>query len=303
MSKMARSGGGGHYFAHEVEAILAAFGQERHSAGSTILQGVSLRVGRITLQMGHFWAGETKRRVIKIDELENVAISLKYCEVMSGVNKIENLQAPSEYGYSEEVRLEKILLQAAEVEAEMLQVRDPRAASAMKSRLREIIFALMAHPMSDDSVVASTVERLQASMARLEELERNYTEEDAMMHRKRSMQSSYNLNERAKAFSSFAEEQAFVQEVSGLRKVQGNRVAFVVSFEALKMIPVEQWRQWNAIPTSFSDISITVAIDDPRNGFIRAEIEAKVGGRRVEMIPSGLDARATHKLLVKSPRA
>ncbi|MCE9560185.1 MAG: VWA domain-containing protein [Armatimonadetes bacterium] len=294
MAGMARTGGGAHYFAHTARSITDAFSQERYSAGSVILESLSIRCNGVTEQMGHFWSGETKKRVFSVRELKDLVISVRYTEKATGVTHTENLRVPTEFGHSEEATLEYLLQRASEAEAEMLRVRDPKTATIMKGKLREVVLALLAHPSSDQAVVAATIDRLKASIDRLDLLERNYVEEDAMMHRKRSMQSSHNLRERAKAYSSFADDQMFVMEsatehLSAVAELKVERTA-------LALAPLDKWIEWQALPLEIQGEVIVVALQDPRRGFVISEIEKQVG-LRVRAVFSGVPSEEIVALL------
>ncbi|MDR3690148.1 MAG: VWA domain-containing protein [Fimbriimonas sp.] len=273
MAGMARSGGGAHYFAHTADAIIDAFSLERYSVASVVLASVSLRCNGVTEQMGHFWSGETKNRVFAVVDLAGTTLSVRYLEKATGQTYTEFLTMPSEFGYSEDVKLEYLLQQAGEAEGEMLRVRDPRSATEMRERLRGIVLALLSHPSSDEPAVAAVVDRLRASIQRLERLERNYVEEEAVMHRKRSMQSSYNLREGAKAFSSFKDELEMSEVARRSLEAIIDELLPTVDTKALALAPVDRWIQWEAIPVNVTDNEIFVEMEDPRRGFVLSEIE------------------------------
>ncbi|MCW5942394.1 MAG: VWA domain-containing protein [Fimbriimonadaceae bacterium] len=282
MAGMARAGGGAHYFAHEADAIMDAFGMERFSAEAVVLHRVSVRYGNHTEQFGHFWGGETKRRVFRATDLGGLAATVRYTWRGDGQRRTESLVVPSEFGYSEDVRLEALLQEASAVEGDMIHVRDPRTATAMKDRLRQIVLALLAHPSSDEPGVQAMIARLKDSILRLERLERNYVESEATMHRKRSSQSSHNLRERAKAFTSFEDEREATLSTARLM-AEAPGAPIEVSREAYELAPAADWARWHAIPIFADESRIIVAMEDPRQGFVVAEIGQTVG-RRVRAV-------------------
>jgi len=296
MAGMARSGSGSHYFAHEESAIADAFSQEKFSADAMIVQSVSVRCAGVTEQFGHFWGGETKKRVFKVAELQDITASVRYTDRATGIMHTDNLTLPTEFGYSEDVRLENLTQLASEAEGEMLRVRDPRTAGQMKERLRAIVLSLLNHPASDEPMVASTIDRLKASIERLERLERNYLEEDATMHRKRSMQSSHNLREKAQAYSSFHEDRSFVREL--FEDSFFAKLSAPVAFEAaaLDLAPLDDWIRWKAVPIKVLADQMTVALEDPKRGFVLSEIEKAVG-RRVKAVFAGISDSEIVELL------
>lgn len=290
MAGMARTGGGAHYFAHSAAAIVDAFSQERYSAGAIVLGRVSIRCGGVTEQLGHFWGGETKKRVFHVDDLKSLEVTVRYIQGASGSTRTEALSLPTEFGYSEEVRLESLLQKASDAEADMLRVRDPKTASEMKERLRAIVLQILAHPSSDEPGVASVIGRLRASLERLEQLERNYVENDAMMHRKRSMQSSHNLRERAKAYSSFEEDISSVMSYASMAAPMGVPVGELKPCrEALALAPIEAWISWEAVPLEVLGQAVVVALEDPRRGFVIKDIERHTG-RHVRAVFAGVSS-------------
>ena len=304
MGGMARGGGGSHYFAHEVNSIMEAFSQERFSTESILLEGVSVRFNNHTEQLGHFWGGETKNRIFQVSDLKSLKATIRYTHRAEKGLLTEVLDLPTEFGYSEEVRLEAMLQEAAKIEAEMVNVRDPRSASVMKAKLREAVLGLLSHPSADEPMVASTIQRLQASILRLDDLERNYREEDAIFHRKRSMQSSYNMVERAKAFSSFDDERVSVansvaystQSRSG---ILGNGNDLQVSKDVIALIPLQNWIQWGVLPIGLANGIIVVALENPRSGFVLAEI-ASASGLQVEPVFTGMPREEMIRRLMAS---
>lgn len=288
MAGMAKAGAGAHYFARDAGAIMEAFSQERYSAGAVLLERATVLINGRLEQLGHFWGGEVKTRVFPLDRLEGLTVSARYTDNLTGTRATYTVQVPVTFGYSEEVRLEALLQRAADVEEAMLSVRDPRSASACRERLRAVVLELLAHPSSDEPQVAAVIQRLRASIDRLAELERNYDEREAMMHRKRSMQSSYNLRERSKAYSSFEDEQVLVSNLID-PGFAARAIGIQVDTAAFNLVPREQWMQWRVAPVTVSEHEVTVAMENPRDGFLIAEITRALG-RRVSPMYAGCDS-------------
>jgi hypothetical protein len=274
MAGMARTGGGAHYFAHTAVAISEAFSQERYSAGSVVIERLTLRCNGVTVQQGHFWSGEEKKSVFLVDQLKGLEFSIRYTERATNKRATHPIPCPTEFGFSEDARLELLLFRASEAEGEMLNVRDPKSASQMKDQLRAIVLEILSHPASDEPTVRAVVGRLRASIDRLEGLEKHYVEEDAMMHRKRSMQSSHNLRERAKGYSSFEDEAESVR-MQAMHSAPSTSVKFELRFDlgAHKIAPLEMWIKWEALPVEFDGSTVVVAMEDPRRGFVLDEIQ------------------------------
>jgi hypothetical protein len=108
-----------------------------------------------------------------------------------------------------------------------------------------------------------------------------YDERNATMHRKRSMQSSYNLRERAKSFSSFADEALHVMQESRAMRAPAP-LHMAIDEARLARLSVDQWRGWEAVPILAS--KPTVAMVNARDGFTIAEIEQALR-EQVESVP------------------
>lgn len=275
MAGMARLGGGSHYFADAAPSITDAFSHERYALDETVLESVSVRLGRETQQFGHFWGGETKARIFRISDLAAAKATVRFTAKAHGSTATEDLTLPREFGYSEDVRLERLLLSAAEEEAKMVSVRDPKSAAEMKEGLRGIVLKLLAHPASDQPQVQAVIDRLRASLERLAQLERHYTEDEAIMHRKRSLQSSHNLSERAKGFSAFEDEQMFVAAMAAPSSHASGPL--VIDPSAFVLADQNEWLQWMAVPILLKGKTLTVALENPRQGFVTAEIQKRTG--------------------------
>lgn len=288
MAGMAKAGAGAHYFARDAGAIMEAFSQERYSAGAVLLERATVLINGRLEQLGHFWSGEVKTRVFPLGGLDGLSVSARYTDNLTGTRTTYAVHVPITFGYSEEVRLEALLQRAADTEEAMLSVRDPRSAAAGRERLRDVVLELLNHPSSDEPHVAAVIQRLRASIERLAELERNYDERDAMMHRKRSMQSSHNLRERSKAYSSFEEERAFVAYLVNPSVAQ-EPMATDVDTSAFALVPREQWMRWRVAPVSVQAHRVIVAMENPRDGFLIAEMTRALN-RRVTPTHAGRSA-------------
>jgi len=183
---------------------------------------------------------------------------------------------PRSFGYSDEVKLAYLLELASNAEADMLEVRDPRSATQMRVRLREVVLALMAHPQSDTEEVSSIIQRLSASMARLEALEVSFEESNAMVHRKLSAQTSFNLREPAKAFSDSIEDARLVDQLA--RKGSGKsgiRAQGKLNPDAFALAPLADWIRWQALPVGLDERTLVIEVEDPRSGFLIHELQTR----------------------------
>jgi len=276
MSGMAKLGHGSHYFAATTGAIRDAFSQERFSADSIRLERVSIRVNGQDVQLGHFWEDELKERVFPISDLASLELTLRYTNRTTGERTTERIEVPRSFGYSDEVKLAYLLELASNAEADMLEVRDPRSATQMRVRLREVVLALMAHPQSDTEEVSSIIQRLSASMARLEALEVSFEESNAMVHRKLSAQTSFNLREPAKAFSDSIEDARLVDQLA--RKGSGKsgiRAQGKLNPDAFALAPLADWIRWQALPVGLDERTLVIEVEDPRSGFLIHELQTR----------------------------
>ena len=280
MAGMARTGGGTHYFAFTAESIREAFSQERFSVGAVAVGFVTVVVDGKEVQFGHFWAGETKRVAIELRDLPREA-EVRWMH--SGTTRVDraHLDLPNAFGQSDRATFQLLLDRTIALEADAVTVRNRESASALRERLRGLLLSMLNHPMADHDEARSAIARIEASCDRLEGLSRVYDERDATMHRKRSMQSSYNLRERAKSFSSFADEAPHVMQES--RAMRAPAPLHMALDEArLARASMDQWRGWEAVPILAS--KPTVAMVNARDGFTIAEIEQALG-EQVESVP------------------
>ena len=278
MHGMARAGRGAHYFAHTAEAIAEALGQERFSLGSVALSHVSLRYAGVTRQLGHFWGGETKNAVLRVEGLGGEPATLRLTLAATGATTTLRLEMPREFGHSEAATLELILEDAAQAEVDSTGVRDPRSAGETREAVRKVLLRLLAHPLADSPIAVAVRASLEANLDRLERLERQYDEREATMHRKRSYQASHNVTERAKAYSSFHEDRAAIGGMVAAASAAPPSAATLLADPALlALLPRERWLAWPALPTRKKGSVLDVALPNARDGFVVAAIEKETG--------------------------
>ncbi len=277
MAGMARSGAGSHYFAHTAEAIDDAFSRERFNIGAIALERVSVRFQGRTVQVGHLWAGETKHIVLGVTELEGEPVTVRYGLRTSGVRSTHPLLMPTVFGHSDDVTLEALIEKAAAIEEEASSVRNPETAKALGVKVREVTLLLLAHSLADSDLARAVVARLQQTRERLAGLERHYDVEEASIHRKRSMQSSMNVRDRAKSFSSF-EEDRVVEDVFLLSSMVSEPVRnYADSPEAFSRAKPADWKRWKAFPVTTPKGDIKLLMANPKDGFTVSEIQKAIG--------------------------
>ncbi len=288
MAGMARAGGGAHYFASTAEAVLNAFSQERFSIGSMVLSSVSVRFQGITKQLGCFWAGETKSSVFCVRDLAGSPATVRYATSSDGKVETCELSMPRDFGHSDEATFEMLMEEVADLEDRALSVRDPRSAASARESLRNVLLRIMGHPLADSPLALAVRDRLDRSIAELVGLEQHFDEREATIHRKRSMQAGFNVRERGKAFSSFAEDNLSIT-VARETAMELDPEARTLDRTALVLAPIEQWRRWRALPIARRGRTIVVVVENPRDGFLLAEIEGSTG-RRVRFSPQAMSA-------------
>ena len=273
MAGMAREGGGNHYFASDCAAVERAFSQEQYSSEATVLRKVSFRYQGQTVQLGQFWAGESRAHVLTVRELGGDPMTLRFIDPVSKEERTVALHMPSEFGYSSDVQLASLVQQASDLEYEMVRVRNERAAGEMHERLRLLTLLFLSHPRSDDQEVRLIIERLNASLVRLQGLRERYDEREANLHRKRSSQMSANLREPDKAFAEDEAQRQTALRIARSKAGSVQREDLQVDPGALALAPLERWRSWKAIPIRVTRDQVEVAMLDPRQGFVLKDIE------------------------------
>ena len=149
MAGMARAGGGGHYYAHDAESIVEILSRERYAVGAVAQSHVSLREKGKTVSLGHLWGGETKRVVLRVDDLRGDPPTLRATLAETGVTTTTALLVPETFGHSDEATLELALDGAKAAEAEAADVRNPRAATTAQATVRAALLRLLGHPLAD----------------------------------------------------------------------------------------------------------------------------------------------------------
>lgn len=300
MAGMARLGGGAHYFADTTESILQAFSHERFAIDAVALEGVSIKCGPTVEQFGHLWANESKSRVISVNSLSGLEISVRYTSRANGQTNTASVTVPKEFGISHEAVLEHLMAEASRAESEMTKVQDSASALTMKDELRRIVIELLSHPFSDSPPVKEVIERLKASIERLAQLEIQYSDQAANLHRKRSMQTSHNLIERGKAFSAFAEDAVSIKEAAAMADPSSVRSEPVtVDPASIQFAATKEWEKWNVVPLSHTSRQIVIAMENPRDGFLISEIQ-KATGRKVKAVFTDLTGAEIEELLVRT---
>jgi hypothetical protein len=187
------------------------------------------------------------------------------------------LEMPTEYGQSDEVTLQALIQEVAEVEGRASDVRSAATAAEAREELRGLSLRILAHPLTDSPIARASLIRVRQSMEGLERLERGYTEELGAVVRKARYQSRHNLEKPLSAFSPTVEESLlFASGAVANSPITG---PLGVDPAALALAPIERWRAWRAVPISTQGGRLIVLLENPKDGFKLAEIEQATGMR------------------------
>lgn len=290
MAKMAREGGGSHYYARDPEAIMTAFSQERFSIGNVAVSRVSWRFDGETKQLGHLWSGEKKTAVMRVSGLGGDAATLRYTPRSTEKVMTVPLSMPQAFGHSDEATLALLMERAADLEQDALRIRNPHAAGEVRETIRNLTLKLLAHPSADTPLVGGLVEHLQETMARLEQLQQTYSEQTATQMRKSMVQAGANLREPLKAYSADANEAPLLLKFRSSGSVSRVHEEAELDPQALNLADLEQWKAWKALPIAVRRNSVKVRMANPRDGFLISEIQKAVQKRvKADPMPMGED--------------
>ncbi|GMV35734.1 MAG: hypothetical protein AMXMBFR61_02420 [Fimbriimonadales bacterium] len=281
MAGMARAGGGSHYFAHTADDVMKAFSRERFSMGAAAVQHCELRLGDTLVPVGHLWMGERISRILPITDLGGATLIVRYRTVEDEQVVQVEVPLPRAFAYSDEAAVEYQLQRVADLQAEMLAVRSPRAARELRERARALLLDLLNHRLADEERMVAVRAELERAIERLHELEVDYDEVRASVHRKRAMQFSDAFRAPAKAYSTFDEDAATVDAFYCLAMQPDPRgLPDDLDPSLLAPVPVTQWLAWKAMPVRRRRSgALLVAMPNPRDGFLIAEIAGALGSR------------------------
>ncbi|MGI8922855.1 MAG: VWA domain-containing protein [Fimbriimonadales bacterium] len=275
MSKMAKEGGGGHYFAHTADAILEALAQERFAIGAVSLLEVSVTASGISKELGTVFAGETRSTVLEISDLSG-GLTVEYRLPGEKEARTAMFVLPTSFGISHEATAEKLAAEAQALMEGALDVQSSHAAAEIVTSLRGLILRVLAHPLADEPLLKGIHQQLDEARRRAKSLAKYWSEEGGTLFRKRSGQSAVTLREPSRAFSSFAEDR---QAIADMRTSSYTHVAGEVSEEALALRPAEYWRRLRIVPRKLGGGMLTIALVDPKDRFVAGEIGRELGLR------------------------
>lgn len=299
MAGMASAGGGSHYFAHTADDVMEAFSRERFSMGAIAIRHCELALEGTKVPVGHLWMGERISRILPITVLQGVTLVVQYRTAENDQLQTLEVPLPEAFAYSDDAAVEYQLQRVADLQAEMLSVRSSSAARRLRERARALLLELLNHRLADDRRMVAVRAELERAIERLHELEVQYDEVRASVHRKRAMQFDMTLRYPARAYSAFDEDAPTVGVLyESVMARDPHGLPDTLDPSLLAPVPVEQWLAWGAIPVRrHGNGALVVAMPDPRNGFLLAEIANAVGSR-VEALRHPVSAQAITQKLV-----
>ena len=284
MAGMAREGGGGHYFAHNVESVLRALDQELFSLSATIAEDVTIDFAGSRINVGRMWDGEVTERVIMVpppppgigipDSLQG---SVRWQDLETGSAGHTDFAFDFSFEPNDEVALAILTEKVQAFDEECADVRDRTRIESLMQRGRDLLFHVTIHQLEATPAGEALKVRLNSALEGLQRLHRDFDETDASLFRKRSRQSHHNLSMPSKAFTSFDEDREVINRLysRGAPEPSQHRL----SPEALLLAPIDRWREWNMAPIEVRARTIVVLSDDPKAGFRSREIEGETGHR------------------------
>ncbi len=284
MAGMAREGGGGHYYAHTVDAVLRALDQELFSLNATIAEDVTIQFAGSSINVGRMWDGEVTDRVIAVpvppaglgipDSLPGV---VRWRDLETGTQAEATFSFDFSFEPNEEVSLAILTEQVQAFDEECAHVHDRSRIEGLIQRGRDLLFHVTIHPLEASAAGAALKARLNSAIEALQRLQRDFDESDASLFRKRSRQSQHNLSMPSKAFTSFDEDREVVNRLYA--RAAPDATEYGLCVEALQIAPLERWRSWNLAPVAKRGNTLVVLSDDPKAGFLTREVESETGHR------------------------
>jgi Mg-chelatase subunit ChlD len=299
MAGMAKGGGGNHYFAQDVDAIMEAFGQERFALGAIALEKVTLTWGKKQHDLRLLFGGEVKRLVLPLKTLNRKPPILAFTVRATGERVSLKLRLPTEFGHDDNVTLEHLLGQIADLQEGMAKLRDSHTAGKLLEQVMQALEQLQAHPLAKSEIAQAVIKQLRSTAQRLRQLQHRYDAGTASTSRKAGLQAAHSMRDPYKGFASTSSsDYVFMQAVAqhGTRSVLPN--TWQVDVETLGLVPLERWLSWKAAPIEcrFDYSRACIVMVNPRDAFLRDEI-TKALGKKLEVEPSPITLGIIKRLL------
>ena len=273
MAGMANGGGGNHYFAENVDAIMEAFGQERFALGAIALEKVTLTWGKKQHDLRLLFGGEVKRLVLPLKTLHRKPPILEFTVRATGERVSLELGLPAEFGHDDNVTLERLLAQIADLQEGMAELRDSHTAGKLLEQVMQALEKLREHPLHETEIAQAVIKQLHSTANRLQQLQRRYDYSTASTSRKSALQAAHSMRDPYKAFApttsgdyDFTHRYARHASTSKYRQMR-------VDPDALGLSPMECWLKWRAAPIGINSRKVLLVMHHPRDRFLIQEIE------------------------------
>ena len=287
MAGMAKGGGGNHYFAQNVEAIMEAFSQERFALGAIALEKVTLTWGKTRHDLSFLFGGEVKRLVLPLRTLHRKLPVLEFTVRATGERVSLELSLPAEFGHDENVTLEHMLAEIADLQEGMGKLRNSHTAGKLLVQVMQALEKLEAHPLAKSEIAQAVIKQLQNTAQRLRQLQHRYDDRTGSTARKVAWQASHSMRNPYKGFappSSGDYDFAHLYARHGTRSGLPRNIR--VDQDALGLVPMEFWVMWRAAPIENDARKVVIVMHNPRDHFLLQEIKKKLGKNvRVLHIP------------------
>ncbi len=286
MAGMAKGGGGNHYFAENVDAIMEAFGQERFALGAIALEKVTLTWGKKQHDLRLLFGGEVKRLVLPLKTLNRKPPILAFTVRATGERVSLKLRLPTEFGHDDNVTLEHLLAQIADLQEGMAELRDSHTAGKLLEQVEQALEQMQAHPLHKSEIAQAVTKQLHSTAQRLRQLQHHYDYSTASTSRKTAWQAAHSMRDPYRGFATttsgdydFTHRYARHASASKYRELR-------VDPDALALAPMGAWLSWRAAPIELGSQHVSLVMHHPRDRFLIVEIEKALKMKvRVEGYP------------------
>lgn len=278
MAGMARAGGGSHYFAHSPESILEVFKRERYLVAALAIDGLKVNFGNVVVEVGQLLEGEAKTVVVRVDELPKMA-TLTYMDAKTEARKKAEIDLPQTYANVPLATATMIDQEAAELMDRILDVHSQDDARRREEDIRTLLLKATNHELADVEPLQTTRALLENALRRVEELAVQYDPVAAQVVRKHAAQTSHNLRERGKSFSSFSEDGVYMDQLRESSLAAPIATPSEVDPAAMQLRDADFWLSIPAVPLSLETRHLVVGLLDPRDGFILDRLQKELGLR------------------------
>ena len=287
MAGMAKGGGGNHYFAQNVETIMEAFGQERFALGAIALEKVTLTWGKKQHDLRLLLGGEVKRLVLPLKTLRRQPPVLDFTVRATGERVSLELGLPTGFGHDDNVTLEHLLAQVADLQEDMSGLRDSRTAGKLLKQVGQALEQVQAHPLAQGEIAQAVIEQLRNTAGRLRQLQRNYDYRRASTHRKTAWQAAHSMRDPYRGYAPPSSgDYDFAHSYARHATNPKYREDLRVDPDALSLAPMECWVRWRAAPIGNSSREVLLVMHHPRDRFLQQEIKKALGKKvRVYQYP------------------